>query len=216
MPQNLSADAVLEAALLTSPVPVGLDKLSNLFNGMIAEEKLLAELKTLEDKWQTRGLRLVQVASGYRFQSAPETAPYLARLYEERPPRYSRAAMETLAVIVYRQPVTRGDIEDIRGVKINPEIIRTFTERGWIEVVGRRQTPGRPELFGTTKQFLEDLGLQSLSDLPSSVQSEDGEVFELGIPMPPSVDSGSPEAAAGQGNLFSNLSVEDKKEDDEK
>jgi len=123
-------------------------------------------LEELRQQWQGRGVELVQVADGWRFQTRPEMQPWLSRLKNEKPPRYSRAVLETLAIIAYRQPVTRGDIEDIRGVSVNPHIIKTLEERGWIEAIGHRDVPGRPALFGTTAHFLSDLGLRTLSELP--------------------------------------------------
>jgi len=123
-------------------------------------------LEELRQQWQGRGVELVQVADGWRFQTRPEMQPWLSRLKNEKPPRYSRAVLETLAIIAYRQPVTRGDIEDIRGVSVNPHIIKTLEERGWIEAIGHRDVPGRPALFGTTAHFLGDLGLRTLSELP--------------------------------------------------
>jgi len=124
---------------------------------------LLDELKS---DWQSRTMELVQVASGWRFQARAEYVPFIARLSPERPQKYSRAALETLAIIAYRQPVTRGDIEEIRGVAVNPNIIRQLQEREWIDVVGQRDVPGRPSLYATTKTFLDDLNLRSLAELP--------------------------------------------------
>jgi segregation and condensation protein B len=132
-------------------------------------KKLLADLQL---EWTGRGVELVRVASGWRFQSRPELRPYLDRLHPEKPPRYSRATMETLAIIAYRQPVTRGDMEDIRGVTINSLIIKQLEDRGWIEVIGHRETVGRPALFATTRQFLDDLGIASLDQLPPLEASE--------------------------------------------
>jgi segregation and condensation protein B len=125
--------------------------------------KLLAELR---DDWSGRAVELVELASGWRFQTRPEMQPFVERLHPEKPPRYSRAVMETLAIVAYRQPVTRGDIEDIRGVSVSPQIIQTLEARGWIDVIGHRETPGRPALYATTKTFLDDLGLRALSELP--------------------------------------------------
>ncbi len=137
---------------------------------LLADEIDASEVRRLLDElaeqWQERGVRLVRLASGWRFQSAPEIGQFLDRLYPEKPPRYSRAALETLAIIAYRQPVTRGDIEDIRGVGVASQIIRTLEERGWIEVIGHKDVIGRPELLGTTRKFLDDLGLRSLAQLP--------------------------------------------------
>lgn len=157
---------VLEAALLTSPQPLSLDELLRLFAGRMERATLRMLLDELRADWQNRTLELVQVASGWRFQARPEYAPFIARLSPEKPQKYSRAAMETLAIIAYRQPVTRGDIEDIRGVAVNPNIIRQLQEREWIDVVGQRDVPGRPSLYATTKTFLDDLNLRSLAELP--------------------------------------------------
>lgn len=160
------AKKVLEAALLCAGQPVSADDLLDLFETGMTPTKLEIVLAELQEDWQDRGLELVKVASGWRFQSRQLLMPYLGRMQPERPPRYSRAAMEVLAVIAYRQPVTRGDIEEIRGVAVNSQIIRQFEDRGWIEVVGHKETVGRPALFATTSQFLNDLGLEALTALP--------------------------------------------------
>jgi len=157
---------VLEAALLTSSQPLSLDELLRLFAGRMERATLRMLLDELRSDWQSRTLELMQVASGWRFQTRAEYAPFIARLNPERPQKYSRAAMETLAIIAYRQPVTRGDIEEIRGVVVNPNIIRQLQEREWIDVVGQRDVPGRPSLYATTKTFLDDLNLRSLAELP--------------------------------------------------
>ena len=161
---------ILEAALLTSPNPLSLDDMLRLFSERIERATLRMLLDELKQDWQSRNpnsMELVQVASGWRFQALPELAPYLSRLNPDRPQRYSRAAMETLAIIAYRQPVTRGDIEELRGVAVNPNTIRQLQERDWIDVVGQRDVPGRPSLYATTKTFLDDLNLKSLADLPA-------------------------------------------------
>lgn len=157
---------VLEAALLTSPEPLSLDDLLKLFESKMERATLRMLLDELKADWAARTLELVQVASGWRFQARPEFAPYLSRLQPERPQRYSRAVMETLAIIAYKQPVTRGDIEEIRGVAVNQNVMRTLLERGWVDIVGQREVPGRPSLYGTTKTFLDDLNLRSLQELP--------------------------------------------------
>ena len=174
---------IIEAALLTSPVPLTKQRLTQLFDGALSIEAIDALLQELVARWRDRGLILVEVQSGWRFQSTNEVMPYLARLSDQKPTRYSRAAMETLAIIAYRQPATRGDIEEIRGVKVNPDILRAFQERGWIDVVGHRDSPGRPELFGTTQQFLDDLGLKSLDELPMMPEPSP-ETFHLFDPDP--------------------------------
>ncbi|HQS99978.1 MAG: SMC-Scp complex subunit ScpB [Hydrogenophilales bacterium 16-64-46] len=157
---------VLEAALLVAVEPLTLAEIRRLFETAPANADLHSALDALSADWHGRGVELVQVADGWRFQSRPEMQPWLTRMKDEKPPRYSRAVLETLAIIAYRQPVTRGDIEDIRGVSVNPNIVKTLEERGWIEAIGHRDVPGRPTLFGTTSAFLSDLGLLSLSDLP--------------------------------------------------
>src|SRR4051794_30590915 len=155
---------VLEAALLTASQPLSLDDLTRLFADRMERATLRMLLDELKSDWQERTMELVQVASGWRFQARAQYAPFLARLNPERPQRYSRAALETLAIIAYRQPVTRGDIEDIRGVAVNPNIIRQLQERDWIDIVGERDVPGRPSLFATTRTFLDDLNLRSLAE----------------------------------------------------
>jgi segregation and condensation protein B len=161
---------ILEAALLTSPIPLSLDDMLRLFSERIERATLRMLLDELKQDWQARtpiSMELVGVASGWRFQALPELTPYLSRLNPDRPHRYSRAAMETLAIIAYRQPVTRGDIEELRGVAVNPNTMRQLQERDWIDVVGQRDVPGRPSLYATTKNFLDDLNLKSLADLPA-------------------------------------------------
>ncbi|MFC3683665.1 SMC-Scp complex subunit ScpB [Hydrogenophaga luteola] len=147
-------------------------ELGVLFDGELSADTLKTLLTDLQAEWTGRGVELVQVASGWRFQSRPELRPFLDRLHPEKPPKYTRAAMETLAIIAYRQPVTRGDMEDIRGVTINSLILKQLEDRGWIEVIGHRETVGRPALFATTRQFLDDLGLSSLDQLPPLDSSE--------------------------------------------
>lgn len=160
------AKRVLETALICAPQPLTLRSMGVLFDMEVSPDTIKWLLAELQADWAGRGVELVQVASGWRFQSRPELRPYLDRLHPEKPPKYTRATLETLAIIAYRQPVTRGDMEDIRGVSINAQIIRQLEERGWIEVIGHRETVGRPALFATTRQFLDDLGLASLDRLP--------------------------------------------------
>ena len=157
---------VLEVALLTSHAPLSLDDMLRLFPEKMERASLRMLLDELKQDWAGRSMELVQVASGYRFQAKAEYAVFLARLNPERQTKYSRAVMETLAIIAYRQPVTRGDIEEIRGVAVNPNVMRQLLERDWIDVVGQREVPGRPSLYATTKHFLDDLNLKSLSELP--------------------------------------------------
>ena len=157
---------VLEVALLTSHEPLSLDDMTRLFAERMERTTLRMLLDELKQDWSTRTMELVQVASGYRFQAKPQFSEYIARLSPEKQPKYSRAVMETLAIIAYRQPVTRGDIEQIRGVAVNPNTMRQLIERDWIDVVGQREVPGRPSLYATTKHFLDDLNLRSLAELP--------------------------------------------------
>ena len=157
---------VLEAALLCASEPISLNDLKRLFDDQLGVETLKNLLEELRADWSGRAVELVSLASGWRFQTRVEFQPYLERLSPEKPPRYSRAVMETLAIIAYRQPVTRGDIEDIRGVTVSTQIIQTLEHRGWIDIVGHRETPGRPALYATTRGFLDDLGLRSLQELP--------------------------------------------------
>ncbi|MDP3228561.1 MAG: SMC-Scp complex subunit ScpB [Acidovorax sp.] len=163
---TVDAKRVLETALICAQQPVPLRELRVLFNDALGSDTLKVLLHELQLDWAQRGVELVPVATGWRFQSRPEMREYLDRLHPEKPPRYSRATMETLAIIAYRQPVTRGDIEDIRGVTVNSLIVKQLEDRGWVEVIGHRETVGRPALFATTRQFLDDMGLQSLDQLP--------------------------------------------------
>ena len=160
------AKRVLETALICATAPLPLPEMRALFDGEVGNDTLRRLLDELVNDWQDRGVELVALASGWRFQSRPELRPWLDRLHPEKPPKYSRAAMETLAIVAYRQPVTRGDIEDIRGVTVSSQIVRQLEDRGWIDAIGYREAPGRPALYATTKQFLDDLGLASLDQLP--------------------------------------------------
>lgn len=160
------AKRILEAVLLASQEPLGIAELRRLFDDELSAETLAHLLAKLREEWNGRAVELVSLASGWRFQTRAEFRPYVERLFPEKPPRYSRAVMETLAIIAYRQPVTRGDIEDIRGVTVSGQIIQTLENRGWIDAVGQRETPGRPALYATTRQFLDDLGLRTLEELP--------------------------------------------------
>ncbi len=160
------AKRVLETALICAATPLPLADLRALFDGEVGSDTLRVLLDELARDWEDRGVELVALAGGWRFQSRPEMRPWLDRLHPEKPPKYSRAALETLAIVAYRQPVTRGDIEDIRGVTVSSHIVKQLEDRGWIEAIGYREAPGRPALYATTRQFLDDLGLASLDQLP--------------------------------------------------
>jgi len=166
------AKRVLETALICAQAPLPLRELMALFDQQVGADTLRTLLDELSADWQGRGCELVCLASGWRFQSRIEMRSYLERLNPEKPPRYSRAAMETLAIVAYRQPVTRGDIEDIRGVGVSTQIVKSLEDRGWIEAIGYRETAGRPALYATTRHFLDDLGLASLNQLPTVMQGD--------------------------------------------
>ena len=172
--KTLDAKRVLEAALICSSQPMALREMNALFAGEVGNDTLRTLLAELADECKDRAVELVAVASGWRYQTRAEMAPYLVRLDPERAPRYSRAVLETLAIIAYRQPVTRGDIEDIRGVAVASSVMKQLEDRGWIEAIGYREAPGRPALLATTKQFLDDLGIASLEQLPT-LDGADGE-----------------------------------------
>lgn len=163
---------VLETALLSAAEPVQLGDLKKLFEEEFDDDTWRTLLDDLRRDWAGRGVELVQLAGGWRFQTRPEYQVFVERLKNEKPPRYSRAVLETLAIIAYRQPVTRGDIEDIRGVAVSPNILKVLEGRGWIDAVGHRDTPGRPALYATTRKFLDDIGLRSLSELPPLAEIE--------------------------------------------
>ena len=165
-PDLLQVKTVLETALLTTQEPLTLADLKKLFDDELSNDIVRKVLDELREAWQGRGVELVSVASGWRFRARPETQRFLDRLDPQKPPKYSRAVLETLAIIAYRQPVTRGDIENIRGVTVASSILQALEARGWIDVVGHREVPGRPQLFATTKAFLDDLNLRSLEELP--------------------------------------------------
>ncbi len=205
-----TADArrVLETALICTQQPLTVRELRVLFNDELGADTVKELLGELQQEWALRGVELVCVASGWRFQSRPEMREYLDRLHPEKPPKYTRATLETLAIIAYRQPVTRGDMEDIRGVTISSPILKQLEDRGWIEVIGHREAAGRPALYATTRQFLDDLGLASLDQLPelqNPAQPQQG-VFEAlarasepqaGNPETPELPLQAPEPAEG-------------------
>jgi segregation and condensation protein B len=195
MPNPIEAKRILEAALLTSPEPVPLADLKRLFDDQVGVDTLKNLLAELRADWEGRAVELVSLASGWRFQTRPEFQPFAEKLQPDKPPRYSRAVMETLAIIAYRQPVTRGDIEDIRGVVVSTQIIQALENRGWIDVVGHRETPGRPALYATTRTFLDDLGLRSLQELPPL--EEIAQTLQLEPAPAPAVPEAANEPAAG-------------------
>ena len=164
---TVDAKRVLETALICAQQPLPLKEMGVLFNGALTLDSIKLTLDDLQNDWSARGVELVQVATGWRFQSRPQMREFLDRLHPEKPPRYTRATLETLAIIAYRQPVTRGDMEDIRGVTINSLILKQLEDRGWVDVIGHRETVGRPALYATTKLFLDDLGVRSLDELPA-------------------------------------------------
>ncbi|QDQ28718.1 SMC-Scp complex subunit ScpB [Chitinimonas arctica] len=170
---------VIETALLVTPEPLGLHDIKKLFAEELKADLLNEVLESIQQAWQGRGVELVKLASGWRFRARLEFQPYLDRLSPEKPPRYSRAVMETLAIIAYKGPLTRGEIEEIRGVAVSTNIVKVLEERNWIEVVGYRETPGRPGLYSTTRAFLDDLGLKSRSELPPLA-----ELGQLVLPEP--------------------------------
>ena len=198
------AKIVLETALICAQEPLKVGDMRKLFADTISADTVRALLEDLKEDWSGRGVELVGLASGWRFQSKPAMRTYLDRLHPEKPPKYSRAVLETLAIIAYRQPVTRGDIEEIRGVTVNTQVIKQLEDRNWIEVIGHRDVPGRPALYATTKQFLDDLGLKALDELPPledpSTQTEAALLAQHAIEFPedpPAVaDAGSPPESA--------------------
>jgi segregation and condensation protein B len=180
------AKRVIEAALLSSADPLPVTDLRRLFDEDYGAEVVRGLLEELRSEWAGKGVALVNVASGWRFQVRPEYQPYLDKLNPQKPPRYSRAVLETLAIIAYRQPVTRGDIEEIRGVTVSSNILKVLEGRGWVDIVGHKESPGRPALYSTTKTFLNDLGLRSLDELPSL--DDLGALVEREIPGDPSAE----------------------------
>src|SRR5712664_359928 len=195
------AKRILEAALLASQEPVQVQELKRLFDQELGVDTLRKLLDELRQEWSGRSVELVNLASGWRFQTRAEFQPYVERLLPEKAPRYSRAVMETLAIIAYRQPVTRGDIEDIRGVTVSSQIIQALESRGWIDPVGHRETPGRPALYATTRQFLDDLGLRSLQELPpleeiaQTLQLAPAQSQVVEAQEPPAAEPSEPEEA---------------------
>jgi segregation and condensation protein B len=206
MMNTQQARRVLETALICSAQPLAMRDLRVLFNEALGTDTLRDMLDDLAQAWAGRGVELVQVASGWRFQSRPEMREFLDRLHPEKPPKYTRAALETLAIIAYRQPVTRGDMEDIRGVTINSTVIKQLEDRGWVEVIGHRETVGRPALYATTRQFLDDLGLTALDQLPAL---QDPQAPGMGLQSLPGFEALAPEPMdADPGEFQSPLPIE--------
>lgn len=191
------AKRVLETALICAQAPLSVREMRALFDDQVGPDTLRSLLDELVRDWEGRGVELVALATGWRFQSRPELREYLDRLNPEKPPRYSRAVLETLAIVAYRQPVTRGDIEDIRGVTVSSQIVKQLEERGWIEAIGYREAPGRPALYATTRQFLDDLGLASLEQLPAldGAPSHAGALESLVPDQPPLIQPEEPQGA---------------------
>lgn len=176
----------VESALLAAGRPLSVDQLQKLFDGRAEPEKseIREAIQGLVDEYEGRGITVAEVASGFRIQVKASMADRLQKLWEERPPRYSRALFETLALVAYRQPVTRGEIEEIRGVSVSSNIVRTLIERDWVRVIGHRDVPGRPELFGTTRAFLDYFGLKKLDDLPPLADLSDWESLRIQLNLP--------------------------------
>ncbi|MEX3628552.1 MAG: SMC-Scp complex subunit ScpB [Burkholderia sp.] len=218
------AKIVLETALICAQEPLKLGDLRQLFADTVSADTVRTLLEELKEAWSGRGVELVALATGWRFQSKPAMRVYLDRLHPEKPPKYSRAVLETLAIIAYRQPVTRGDIEEIRGVTVNTQIVKQLEDRGWIEVIGHRDVPGRPALYATTKQFLDDLGLKALDDLPAleepaahleasllaqaSMECNEVEAGEAGLVAIDSAASGEPLQASSEGEAEGDETLE--------
>ena len=198
------AKRVLETALICAQQPLPVAALRTLFDDQVGADTLKSLLDELVVEWEGRGVELVPLASGWRFQSRPEMREYLDRLNPEKPPKYSRAVLETLAIVSYRQPVTRGDIEDIRGVAVGSPIIKQLEDRGWIEAIGHREAPGRPALYATTRQFLDDLGIASLEQLPALDGHGGGEHLVQALVEQPDLIDSAP-GPDGQSSLALNL-----------
>jgi segregation and condensation protein B len=207
----LDAKRVLETALLCANQPMSMHELRALFGDAIEPDRLQALLEDLMHECEGRGHELVALASGWRYQSRPEMREHLARLNPEKPLRYSRAVLETLAIIAYRQPVTRGDIEDIRGVAVGSQIVKQLEDRGWVEVIGYREAPGRPALLATTRQFLDDLGLATLAELPP-LQGE-GAPMEALLAQPSLLDGSAPMEASVEGTAADTTGAEAARDD---
>jgi segregation and condensation protein B len=207
------AKRVLETALICAQQPLPLAALRALFDDQVGVDTLKSLLDELVREWEGRGVELVPLAGGWRFQSRPEMREYLDRLNPEKPPKYSRAVLETLAIVAYRQPVTRGDIEDIRGVAVGTPIVKQLEDRGWIESIGHREAPGRPALYATTRQFLDDLGLASLDQLPALDAPGGEQRFAQALAAQPALIDPAPAGPDGQATLP--LDVDDERETSE-
>ena len=201
---------ILEAAVMAADSPVPIERLQSLFSlldeGAPDDEEIRAALTDLQADFAGHGVELVEVAGGWRFQTRAQVAPWVNRLWEERKPKYSRALLETLAIIAYRQPITRGEIEDIRGVAVSTGIIKTLQDREWVKIVGHREVPGRPAIYATTRQFLEYFGLRGLGDLPTLAELRDVEAFSSDLFADTGVEEGvEPEAAEDDGIVAESL-----------
>ena len=199
----------VEAALLAAGRPLNIDQLKGLFDGRTAPEKseIRRAIATLNDEYEARGIVISEVASGFRVQVKSAMADRLQKLWEERPPRYSRALFETLALIAYRQPITRGEIEEVRGVSVSPNIVRSLLERDWVRVVGHRDVPGRPAMFGTTKAFLDYFSLKKLDDLPPLADLADWESMRVQLNLPEVDEESSGEPADAGGSVAGEIPV---------
>ncbi len=207
------ASRILEAALLCAHEPLSLRDLRQLFDNTLSADAIRALLAEVSLQWQGRGVELRELASGWRFQTRPDVQAHLDRLHPEKPPKYSRATLETLAIIAYKQPVTRGDIEDIRGVTVSANIIKQLEDRGWVEVIGHRDAPGRPALFATTRHFLDDLGLATLSQLPTLEGMPLGQALLPGLEdLPPELAPTEPPEAVVDASQDSLLAVDPSEE----
>lgn len=203
----VDAKRVLETALICTQQPMPLRDMKALFSDSLGQDTLKGLLEELQLDWASKGVELVHVSSGWRFQSRPEMREYLDRLHPEKPPRYTRATLETLTIIAYRQPVTRGDMEDIRGVTISSLLIKQLEDRGWVEVIGHREAAGRPALYATTRQFLDDMGLESLDQLPLlESPAQAGGAFEsLGVPL--QEDVSAPQGVSKEAELAGQMDM---------
>jgi len=198
MPSPDEVKLALEAALLAAQQPLPISELRKMFDEEIGADTLRRLLDELRETWKDRGVELAVTAGGWRFQTRVSVQKYLERIHPEKPPRYSRAVLETLAIIAYRQPVTRGDIEDIRGVTVSSEVLKRLEDRGWIDVIGHKETPGRPALYATTSSFLDDLGLRSLQELPPL--EDTAKTLDLTPTPPPASQPAPDEPATAQPN----------------